>query len=484
MLKSSMRPIATTDRDAHSRDEASDRTDGRLSLAQRSALARSVTSSRLREYLQYESGLIRTMTGSLITALGLTAYRLGLHGFGLNMLSKVHRANHLQWANHVIEQTLKAPETEGIGGLDRRLVAVLEEYIAGMSPTPQTERFFRDPGRLLGSRAIVLKCPRENEKGVILIDLNFAFPLFAKLFDVGQVARRYYLVLEPGWVGYCNLEIICYNAFDFPVFVQATEPRDVAFIKGLKSNMVPVPLAANWWVDHRVMRPLQGIEKDVDLIMIACWGGYKRHHRFFAALRVLRERGKALKVVLIGYPSDKNLANIEDLARYYSVHDQIEFYESLSPEQVNFHLNRSKVNILWSRKEGFNRALIEAMLAGVPCVLREDFNYGFKYDYINEKTGCYSSEQDLPDTLLFMTENASRFAPREWVIDNMSPQRATAILNESIKRVSLSLGETWTEDIVVKVTGLHGQRYWDLENGRHFEPDYAFLRSMIRTYRD
>ena len=102
--------------------------------------------------------------------------------------------------------------------------------------------------------------------------------------------------------------------------------------------------------------------------------------------------------------------------------DQIEIYDDIPQQQVNEVVNRARVSLLWSRREGVNRAIIESMFAGVPCVLRDGFNYGYKYPYINERTACFTSETDLPQTLLSAIRDHDRYAPREWVAANMSCQ--------------------------------------------------------------
>ena len=236
-----------------------------------------------------------------------------------------------------------------------------------------------------------MKSPAENEKGVLLIDYTFALSLFAKKFDVAEVARRCHIVLEPTWRGYCDLDILCYARFDFPVFVQTPEPRDLAFLQTIGSNLVPLHVAGNWSVDRRVYRPLPGAAKDIDVVMVACWGVYKRHYRVLRGPGQTPGRGGALKAALVGYPADYTLDEIVRQARHYGVEDQLEFHEHLSPEEVNVQYNRARVNLLWSRTEGFNRAIIEGMCAGVPCILRAGHNYGHHYAYINSQTGCFSS---------------------------------------------------------------------------------------------
>lgn len=266
------------------------------------------------------------------------------------------------------------------------------------------------------------------------------------------------------------------------MFVESGEPRDTRFLERLGANLVPLPVAGNWWVDHRIFRPLPGVAKDADVMMIACWGDYKRHARVFAALRGLRRAGSRLKLVLAGYPAaGRTRDDVCRQARYYGVRDQVEFHERLSAEEVNYQLNRCKVNLLWSRREGFNRSVIEGMFADVPCVMREGFNYGHKYPYINAHTGRYSTERGLPATLLWMVENYRTFSPRAWVMGHMSCERGTELMEKAIRKVVIEAGAAWTRGLALKASHLDGVCYWDEGDRAAFREDYAFLSSLVRT---
>ena len=76
-----------------------------------------------------------------------------------------------------------------------------------------------------------------------------------------------------------------------------------------------------------------------------------------------------------------------------------------------------------------------------------------------------------------MIDSGMSYAPRDWVMANMSCQRGTAILSESIKKKALELGKAWTHDLAVRISGLHGLNYWDPEIDRQnrFAADYDFL---------
>lgn len=443
-----------------------------LTFRARQTLRGKLALRRLREYLEFDAPLVRVPVVLLLLLFGLVLRALGKKKKALAVWASVHRADYSRWADRFVEARVRpGPDT----------LPVYERYVEETPRTPATTRFFDDPCRLLGTRYLVLKSPRPNEKGVLVLDYSFTFPLFAKFFDVRRIVRDYYLVLEPSWSGYCDLDVLLFTTRDGPVFVQSIEPRDTAFLEGLNGNLLPVPVAANWWVDHRVFRPLPEVEKDVDLLMVASWARFKRHDRFFAALARLRARGHRLTALLAGYPAGCTRQHVEQLARYHGVHDQLEIHEWLRPEDLNRQMNRAKVNVLWSRKEGVNRALIEGMFAGLPCVLRAGFNYGHPYAHVNPATGCYAREQELPDRLLGMVEHYRDFAPRDWVLANMSCQKATEVLGASIRRVALARGEAWTEGLAVKVTQLNSMHYWDEADRERFRGDYEFLRSALRA---
>jgi hypothetical protein len=186
-----------------------------------------------------------------------------------------------------------------------------------------------------------------------------------------------------------------------------------------------------------------------------------------------------LKTLLLGYPGDLSRSNILDLASFYGISDQVEVHEWLKPPAVNAHLNRARVNLLWSRKEGCNKAILEGMLSGIPALVREGFNYGFRYPYINEATGEYASEVELPMALLSMVQRAGQFSPREWVMRHMTPELAIESLANAIRPVALSCGEVWSTKPVPKTKSVNRMDYLNPEDAAGFASDYESLRRCV-----
>src|SRR5205823_5520841 len=107
-------------------------------------------------------------------------------------------------------------------------------------------------------------------------------------------------------------------------------------------------------------------------------------------------------------------------ARNYGVEDQIQVFERIPQQQVSELLSRSKLHVLWSRREGSNRAIIEAMLADVPTIVRDGFNFGYKYPHINSQTGRFVAESDLADAIIDMLDRRKEFSAREWALAHMT----------------------------------------------------------------
>ena len=429
-----------------------------------------------REHVTYDLGPLRGVLAAGLYGAASLVHDIYDKTVGYELMSRLHR---LSWSprvnRQIAERIREATRIEKNGhptGLwafyDKTLTRSVQSFSAAMATRPR---------RLLGTRILVLKSAHDRERGVLLADYSYVFPLLAGLFDIRAIAEKYFIVLEPSWSGLCTPDLLLYSTLTDPIFVQAGEPVDRQFIEDLQTNLVPVPLAGNWWVDYRPLSPLPRDQRDIDIIMVAAWVTFKRHWRFFRALHDLRKRGRRFRVVLVGYQSDKSKRDIEEEARYFGVSDQIQFFERISPQEVAQLLARSRLHILWSRKEGTNRAIIEAMFADVPVIMHEGFNFGYRYPYINDATGRFANEDTLADTIIEVLDDQHGFSPREWVMQHMTCQRATSILQQQIQVKAGEAGEVWSEDLVVKTTSLNCQEYWDPSDRHRFERDYAFLES-------
>lgn len=351
--------------------------------------------------------------------------------------------------------------------LNRLILRNLPRWLTRVSD--QTIDPIAQPSKGFLTRTLVLKPPSRNyagvnEKGVLLVAGHHG-ELY-KLVDVSRLTKDYFLVFEPGWSGYASEDLLYYCKFsDAPIIVMSPEETDFVFLKNLRTNLVPVRFGASDWVDHRIFRPLHGTNKDYDAVMVAVWGRYKRHHALFRALRSIKRSG--ISVALVGIPWQGTREEIEALIDYYGVRSYITIYENLKPVEVNEVLNRSKVNMILTLREGANRSIFEGFFADTPgIVLRQ--NIGINKEYINEHTGKLIEEHELPQVLLWFRDNWQQFTPREWAMSNISPEVTAAKLNHVLREIALSRGEPWTRDIVVKCNSPEPTYYPDPSVARGF----------------
>jgi glycosyltransferase involved in cell wall biosynthesis len=436
--------------------------------------------ARLKEWLLFDSSIARFALAWACIAGSRLLLATGKEELAFKLLAMTHRANLAASATRHIESLIfRVMHTADRSTPPGRLKQLITNYPFAMPIPSNLQRYVESPATLLRGNILVLKSPSQNEKGAIYLYYSYIYPLFMRLFDTSEIEKKYHIVVEPSWSGYCDLNLLCLTALKSKVVVGSIEPYDSQFIANIDSNLTTAEFSGNTWVDSEKFFPIENTQKEYDLIYIASWGSYKRHWALFKALKRLRQQGKALKVVLVGYKIDLTSDKIRGLASSMGILDQITIFENIDAGKVNELLNKSRINILWSRKEGVNRAIIEGMMANVPCIVRKGFNYGHAYHYINPKTGRFSSEEDLPQTLIDMLGNLESFSPRAYVIDKMTPDVSTQKISEKLKEIAQLEGLNWTQDIAVRTSSLSGLDYKIRDNWQRFEPDFLFLEKQV-----
>jgi glycosyltransferase involved in cell wall biosynthesis len=393
----------------------------------------------------------------------------------LSFLSTVFRLNWPGTFNFCVSQVRKNFLTEKGNSLPKE---TFEEFLDNIQNIERYKKFLDDPKAMMPSIITVIAPASARCKGVIVIAYSYYFLIFLKSFDFQKVTKNYHIVLEPSWNGLCEEAILAFAHLTTPVFVMAYEQRDYKFLESLKSNIVPVKLSANWWINPKLFGADSMVERDIDVIMIAAWAKFKRHHKFFKALKEIKAKGNKLKVVLVGYPNDLEIEDIRRQAEKYGILGWLELHQWISPSEVSSLLSRSKVNVLWSRFEGLNRAIIEGMCCNTPCIVRAGFNFGMKYPYINENTGKYSTENSLSEDILNIIQNHKLYEPREFIEQNHNCFIAARILAETINQYDKGFE---TKNLVTKTSELNGMKYICAQDEERMQADYQYLTSLIKT---
>lgn len=320
---------------------------------------------------------------------------------------------------------------------------------------------------------IVLKRFAPGEKGVILLKYAQTFDAVASMLDLSRLMERYTFVLEPCWAGYWDPSLLMYVTPGHPLFVQCFTREDHDFMTAIGEPVVPLKMGPADWVDADLFRPPQAGVKSYDLVMVANWAPHKRHATLFRALR--RITGRRIRVLLIGFPLAGWTVDAirREAAAVENDRITIDILESLPAGEVASHVGRCKVFVFLSRKEGDNKALVEAMFANVPAIVYEH-TVGGAGSRINRQTGIFASDEGLADRIVHMLDHWSEFTPRQWALEHSGSANATSVLNEAIRRTVTAAGGRWTHDIVEKTNSPNltyknpGCRTW-------FDADYEFI---------
>lgn len=309
------------------------------------------------------------------------------------------------------------------------------------------ERVLRTDPRL--TRSIVLKAPgARGEKGVLL--LYFEYNLARLLLglsdgDLKKVSSNYHFVFASSWspTDYALL-MLAATKLGGPLFIQVSNHREERLVKALHPSLICTGSLPCDWVNPEAFVPKSYRDRQIDIIMVANWGKFKRHWEFFGALRDLPEE---LSVTLIGQrEGGRDMAYVQQLARAYGVRQRLTFHESLGIEKVRQHLCDAKIAVIFSRREGGCVAAVEALFAGCALGMRMDAHVGSAC-HINERTGLLLRPGHLADDLMELLNRSSAMNPRGWAKENISHVTTLNQLNGVVRDFENSSGRPWSQDL-------------------------------------
>jgi len=351
----------------------------------------------------------------------------------------------------------------------RRNHALLLERKHDLALAKPTFRGEESARKAICGRSLVLKdpmyCGGVIEKGVLLIKFTKTFGEAFSLLDFGEIEKYFMIVLEPSWSGYSLNDVHCWMSLRFPIIIQSSEVRDFEYIRSLRSNLIPVTFGSSDWVDDRVFFPLGNcVEKIYDSIYIANFHPMKRHHVYLKTISKLKSQG--YRAALVCGAWGKRKSDIEKMVRYFGLKDVVDQFEQLPQSSLNELLNKSRLNVLMSLKEGSNRTIFEGFFSNTPGLVLKN-NIGVNKSYLNKKTGYLANENQLVEILHNDSlGNRPDFSPREWAMKHISAHVTMKKLNKLLASESDKLGLPWTRSAVAKVNSPEAQ-YYDPPEGRN-----------------
>ncbi|GEP41447.1 glycosyltransferase [Brevifollis gellanilyticus] len=314
------------------------------------------------------------------------------------------------------------------------------EWTAALTREPQ-------PGPMLLQKGVILK-PKvsDDEPGVLFISFEHQWAQLLRLPEVDQLAKDYTLVVSPTWSPpHSPLNVIFPTLWPKPVHCLISHDDDMTTLPRLSSNYQMISLLASSWVNEEVFSPRAKSERDLDLVMVANFARFKRHVRFFQALR---EMPSDLRVLLIGQKDgNRDQKDVLREAEAFGVRDRFELRVSMPHPQVLESLARAKASIVLSLREGSCVAVAESLFADTPVGLMESAHIGSSR-FINEQTGRFLRESHLAQDIMALINSAATLQPRARALsDGIGTRRSSEILNEHLKKHALAAGQNWTRDL-------------------------------------
>jgi hypothetical protein len=295
------------------------------------------------------------------------------------------------------------------------------------------------------SKAAVLK-PRisPREPGAVFISFEDQWAKLLKQGDLAGFARDYALVVSPTWCPpHSVVNCLFPNAYPGPVYSLISNPRDLSIFPRLSSKYAMVPLYASSWVNPEYFAPRPRSVRDIDIVMVANFGKYKRHHALFRALGQM----PGTRAVLVGQSQGGRTADtIRSEAGWYGVADRVKVLSHVTNETLADCLCRAKVSVILSRREGSCVVVAESLFADTPVALLEGAEVG-SAAFINERTGRFVPENDLAAGLTDFLDRAETYTPRHWAESNISCFRSTEVLNRLLQEQQRARGGEWTRDL-------------------------------------
>lgn len=357
---------------------------------------------------------------------------------------------------------------------ENRFVAAFLGSARAAAQRRRMQGWERKKQRTLGDNLIVLKAPRPQERGVVLVKFSGWFEPCLVAFQLRLLFERFSVVLEPSWTLAPETSWGLFAATECPPVIQTITNEVADLMSASRLPLIPVRMGPHDWVDGDTFRPL-GLEKEFDVVMVAAFTRIKRHYQLFDTMRQLRPR-RRLKVALVGFTWQRTQQQLEAEMDQYGVRGDVTLFRDIEPEQVNQVLNRSRAAVLLSRREGGNKSQMEALAAGVPLVLYRHI-IG-PVDHLNAETGRFADDSELGAVLLEVLDHPERFQPRAWFERNSGYLASTASLNAVLRQQAERRGERWTADIAAKCNR-PGLCYARAGLARELEPAWNELESLL-----
>lgn len=380
-------------------------------------------------------------------------------------------------AARAIHKLCQAARLASSESMMRKAEAAIARQLPAVDPAqvPWAE-FLSDFGQPSIKKTIVLKrYVSEREKGVVFFSFDNQMARLAKAGDLRRFAARYTVVLAPQWSPpHAVAPYLFPRLYPDPIFCLISNPRDLEIFPRISDRFRMVPLYASNWFDSRIYKPVDAAEKDVDILMVANFGKFKRHHAFFQALGSLP---REYRVLLVGQNErGRTPETVLKEADAYGVRGRFEIRQDVPYEELQGLMARARTSVVLSRREGSCVVVVESIFANTPVGVYDDAEMGSRA-FVNEHTGRLLRHNHLSAQLKDFVESSVRYQPRTWAIENgIDCVSSTQTLNQALKQSALSSGGLWTEDIAT-LRWRPDPQYYDPQDAERLRSCYEEIES-------
>lgn len=334
-----------------------------------------------------------------------------------------------------------APRAEGLRRMER-----IQAEVRQLNPAHvDWDEFVPDSASRRIGKAVFLKpYISEREKGILFVSFESEWFKLFRHASLEEFSRRYTLVVAPSGDPHNIVNYVFPTVYLSTIFTLISHSEETEILPRVAANYVVVPLYASSWVHPDLYKPRPRTQRDIDLVMVANFAKFKRHHALFKAIRGMPAH---LHILLIGQDQDSRTAEtIRAAAACYGVRDRFQLLSNAPYEVVVDALCRSRASVILSRREGSCVVIAESLFADTPAALLERAEIGSR-TFINSDTGILLHEDDLAAQLTTFIAEADRYSPRAWAEKNISCFHSSNRLNAIIKNHMLATGQEWTCDL-------------------------------------
>lgn len=265
----------------------------------------------------------------------------------------------------------------------------------------------------------ILKESYESSKGVIVFthkERQYLETTIPVLSDTIVELREKY-VIGMHW-GHYHAEIDEMDYVDFHLAGKGT----ISFKQGISVRHIPL-CSRNF--TPSCFREM-GVTKYWDIINISRPIKLKNLEEFLSVIRKIYDLNRSLKVLVI-CPCPENMVErdgwyvriYDDYKRMFSQDERQNFtllmlrgdgYPfPLSQQTIAYYYNASKIFALFSDQEGESRVIAEALLCGLPVVVKKHLRGGGRDFLTEENSRQFSSLDEACETLVELSENYEKY---------------------------------------------------------------------------